>query len=266
MDAASPLRTREVPLPDGTRIAVQESGPEDGLPLLLLPGQANSHAWWTGLRDDFASYRTITFDYRGTGDTVAEEEPSWSTALFAADAAAVLDACGAPVARVYGTSMGGRVGQLLAAEAPDRVERLVLACTSPGGTLGLERDAAVRRSLAQPDRAARRQALLDLMYTPAWFRPGRRSHLLGDPGMTKRAQGLHLRVSAHHDAVDHLPRVTAPTLLLHGDEDRMAPVENAELIAGLIPVSRVVITPGGRHGFFDEFHDEVSAVVRDFLA
>jgi pimeloyl-ACP methyl ester carboxylesterase len=266
MGEAPPLRLGEARRADGTRLAVQESGPPDGPPLLLLQGQANAHAWWTGLRDDFPAYRAITFDYRGTGATVAEEDASWSTALFAEDAAAVLDACGVSGARVYGTSMGGRVGQLLAAQAPDRVSRLVLACTSPGGVLGLERDADVRRSLAQPDPAARRQALLDLMYTPAWFRPGRRSHLLGDPGMTRRAQGLHLRVSAHHDAVDHLPRVSAPTLLLHGDADRMAPVENAELIAGLVPDSRVVLVPGGRHGFFDEFRDEVSAVVRDFLA
>ena len=84
----------------------------------------------------------------------------------------------------------------------------------------------------------------------------------------------HVPFGPHDDPRDALPVIyeqlrgwlaNGERLLLHGDEDRMAPVENAELIARLIPGSRVVITPGGRHGFFDEFRDEVSAVVRDFL-
>ena len=266
MDDASALRHREVTLRDGTRLAVQEAGSPDAPPLLLLQGQANSHDWWTGLRDAFPAYRTITFDYRGTGATVAEEDAAWSTPLFAADAVAVLDACGVASAPVYGTSMGGRVAQHLAADAPDRVTRMVLACTSPGGTLGRERGPDVRRSLAQEDRRARVDALLDLMYTPAWFARGLRSHLLGDPGMTKRAQALHLRVSGRHDAADRLAAITAPTLVLHGDDDLMTPVENAGLIADRIPDSRVLVTHGGRHGFFDEFRDSVCAAVRDFLS
>lgn len=262
------LRHRTVPTPDGARLAVQESGPQDAPALLLLQGQANSHDWWTGLRDDFAGdFRTITFDYRGTGSTqAAEYDVDWSTALFATDARCVLDALGVRTAYVYGTSMGGRVAQMLASDAPARVERLVLACTSPGGAVAHERSSEVRRALAQPDEAARVRALLELMYTPAWFDRHRRSHLLGDPGMTGRARTLHLRVSARHDAVDRLPQIAAPTLVLHGDADLMAPVANAHLIAERVPDSRVVVVPGGRHGFFDEFHEAVSADVRRFLA
>jgi 3-oxoadipate enol-lactonase len=63
--------------------------------------------------------------------------------------------------------MGGRVAQWLAADHPDRVRRLVLGCTSPGGRHAVERDTQVRRALAQQDAAAARQSLLELMYTPA---------------------------------------------------------------------------------------------------
>ena len=120
----------------------------------------------------------------------------------------------------------------------------------------------MRRLLAEPDRAKRRAALLDLMYTPAWAGA---SNLLGDPALTADAARRHLRVSAGHDAWDGLPRIAVPTLVLHGSDDRMAPVENAALLGDRIPGARVRITAGGRHGFFDEFAESVSRAVLDFL-
>ena len=149
---------------------------------------------------------------------------------------------------------------------PDQFGNFIQTALAHWSALARERNADVRRSLAQEDRRARVDALLDLMYTPAWFGREVRSHLLGDPDMTKRAQVLHLRVSGRHDAADRLAAISAPTLVLHGDDDHMAPVENAGLIADRIPDSRVLVTHGGRHGFFDEFRDEVCAAVRDFLS
>jgi len=250
---------------DGAVLAVQEDGPEDGPALLLLPGQANSHAWWTGLRESFElTRRTITFDYRGTGTTAAAEA-DWSTMSFAADAAQVLGSLGIRRADVYATSMGGRVAQMLALGSPGLVGRLVLACTSPGGRHAVERSQSVRRALADPDPAVRRETLLDLMYTPAWRAPGRRSNLLGDPTMSPRAQALHLRASNGHDAGDRLGAIGSPTLVLHGEADLMVPVDNAHRLAEHIPGAVLETVPGGRHGFFDEFRDEVSPRVERFL-
>jgi pimeloyl-ACP methyl ester carboxylesterase len=79
---------------DGAKLAFQLQGPEDASALLLLQGQANSHGWWERLRGRFAArYRTITFDYRGTGATEAAPG-DWTTESFADDAAAVLDHLG----------------------------------------------------------------------------------------------------------------------------------------------------------------------------
>lgn len=206
----------------------------------------------------------VTFDYRGTGATGGSaEEPEWTTSSFADDAASVLDALEVDAAHVYGTSMGGRVAQMLAAEHPARVRRLVLACSSPGGPYAGERSQAVRRSLADPDPAVRRSRLLDLMYTDA--RATRSSPLLGDPTMTPEATRSHLRVSSRHDAWDLLPRITAPTLVLHGTDDAMVPVANSELIASRIPHATLWQREGGRHGFFEEFANEVSPRVSSFL-
>ena len=119
---------------DRTPLAYQVHGPAAASPVLLLQGQANSHHWWDGIREAFApEFRTITFDYRGTGATPTGETAAgdWSTSTFASDAAAVLDDLGCQRLHVYGTSMGGRVAQMLAIEHGERVDRLILACTSP---------------------------------------------------------------------------------------------------------------------------------------
>jgi pimeloyl-ACP methyl ester carboxylesterase len=251
--------------PDGTRIAYQVRG--SGPPLLLLSGQASSHTWWNGVRDELAAARTtVTMDYRGTGASDKPDTPH-STPGFAEDAVAVLDALGITQADVYGTSMGGRVAQWLAARHPDRVRRLVLGCTSPGGVHAVERSDEVRRSLAQPDAAANRQALLELMYTPAWLRrePGP-YWTLGDPDMPSHSRRRHRRASAQHDAWDALPGITAPTLVLHGGDDRFNPAVNAPLLAERIPGARLHVIPGARHAYFEEFRDVAGPLVEEFLA
>lgn len=259
------MRHLIVESPDGALLAVQEGGRLDGPVLLLLPGQANSHRWWTGLRETFErTHRTITFDYRGTGATVAPES-DWSTASFAEDAAQVLRSLEVTRADVYATSMGGRVAQMLAVGSSDLVRRLVLACTSPGGPPAVERSNAVRTALAHPDVRVRRETLIDLMYTPGWRDLARESHLLGDPMMSARAQALHLRASNGHDASERLSEITAPTLILHGEADVMVPVANARYLAEHIPGATFETVPDGRHGFFDEFQDQVSIGIQRFL-
>ncbi|GHI03963.1 alpha/beta hydrolase [Streptomyces cellostaticus] len=249
---------------DGTALACQRQGA--GHPLILLAGQANNHHWWDGVRADFhATHSTITLDQRGTGESDKPQGP-YSTRQFADDVIAVLDHLGIERADVYGTSMGGRVAQWVAARHPDRVRRLVLGCTSPGGAYAVERDASVRRALAQADPEAARRALIDLMYSPAWLadHPGPYT-TLGDPDMPPHARHGHLVASNGHDAWDALPHITAPTLLLHGDEDRLTPPENLPLLAARIPRTTTHVFPGARHAYFEECRTEASALVAAFL-
>lgn len=250
---------------DGARIAYQAEG--SGPPLLLLAGQANNHHWWDGVREDFQGIRTtITLDYRGTGTSDKPQTP-YSTEIFAQDALAVFDALGVSAADVYGTSMGGRTAQIIASRAPERVRKLVLGCTSPGGRHGIERSAAVRRSLGQLDREAARRALAELMYTPAWLarHPGPHQ-TMGDPGMPDHARRLHLLASAGHDAWDLLPTIRARTLVLHGTDDVFNPVANAPVLAERIPDARLELIEGARHAYFEEFRETAGKAVVDFLA
>ncbi|AEV85357.1 hydrolase [Actinoplanes sp. SE50] len=238
-------------------LSVQVSGRDDGPVLLLLAGQANSHLWWTGLREGFEDrHRVVTFDWRGTGDSRGPVG-DWTTRSFADDAASVLRSLPGP-ADVYGTSMGGRVAQHLAAGYPGLVRRLVLACTSPGGPQAHERTPEVRRRLLE----ARAGTLRELFYTDGW---DGHSHLFGDPTMSAEESRAHLRASNRHDAWDALPRVRAPTLILHGTDDRMVPSANAPLLAARIPGAVLHLHEGGRHGFFDEFAGEITPIIDDFL-
>jgi pimeloyl-ACP methyl ester carboxylesterase len=249
---------------DDTRIAYQIAGAGAGL--LLIAGQANNHHWWDGVREDFADARTtITFDYRGTGASDKPRTP-YTTEIFARDALAVLDELGIGTADVYGTSMGGRTAQIIAGRYPERVRKLILGCTSPGGEHGFERSDAVRRSLAQLDREAARQVLAELMYTPAWLAAHPGPHqTMGDPDMPDHARRLHLRASAEHDAWDLLPAIKAQTLVLHGTDDVFNPAANAPLLAERVPGARLSMIDGARHAYFEEFREQAAPLALDFL-
>jgi len=248
---------------DGVRIAYQVEG--EGFPLLLIAGQSNNHHWWDGIRDDFHDvHRTITLGYRGTGDS-DKPDIAYSTPGFADDAIAVLDRLGVERADVYGTSMGGRVAQWVAARYPERVRALVLGCTSPGGKHAVERGNDIRRLLAVP--ATAEQTLLDLMYTPDYLaRTTGPYQTLGDPAMPSYALRRHLIASHRHDAWDVLPDIAAPTLVVHGADDRFNPAANALLLADRIPGARLEMIPGARHAYFEEFRSVASILVRNFLA
>lgn len=250
--------------PDGNRIAYQVHG--RGIPLVLLAGQANDHRWWAPVRDDFhATHRTITFDYRGTGQSDKPDQP-YSTEGFAEDVIAVLDHLEVGRADVYGTSMGGRVAQWVAARHPDRVRNLVLGCTSPGGPHSVPRDAALDTALAGIDPVAAERVLLELMYTPAWLATHPGPHAtLGDRTMPRYARRRHRIASNRHDAWEALPRITAPTLVVHGAEDTFTPVANAPLLTQRIPNARLHLIDRARHAYFEEFREAASPLVRDFL-
>ncbi|MBB4967239.1 alpha/beta fold hydrolase [Saccharothrix violaceirubra] len=245
---------------DGISVHYDVRGTGD--PLLLIAGQSNSRHWWDWVRPYFAeSFTTIAFDHRGTGAS-DKPEGDYSTVMFAEDARAVLDDLGVGRAHVYGTSMGGRAAQWLAALHPSRVERLVLGCTSPGGPHGFERGPEVRKALAQPDRGKALQALIDLMYTPGWNGP---YSTVGDPDMPPYARRAHLLASAAHNGWDALAAIKAPTLVVHGSDDEFNPTANAPLIADRVPDSRLHLIEGARHAYFEEFHGEAGPLVADFL-
>jgi pimeloyl-ACP methyl ester carboxylesterase len=251
---------------DGTRLAYDVLGA--GPPLLLVPGQASDRSMWTGVRERLAArYRVVVFDHRGTGDSDKPEAPPYSTRGLADDAVAVLDHLGIARAHVYGLSMGGRIGQWLGVEHSARLGALILGCTTPGNAHGVRRPAHVDAELASGDP----RRLLPYLVSSAWMSENlafltRIAEWARAHPVPPYAVRLHYQASEGHDVWDLLPRITAPTLVIHGSADEVNVAANASLLAARIPGAELHIIEGALHAYFWEHAAEAERVVLDFLA
>ena len=218
-----------------------------GEPLLFLTGFAISSAVFKPVLDQYASrFECILYDHRGGLTT--------SMPSLAADAAGVLRSLGHSSAHVYGISMGGMVAQELALRFPERVRGLVLAGTTPGGPR------AFRPAAAELVRGR-------FLFSPAFRRehPERVRELLRYFELRPSALWSHWWATVYHDTVSRLGQIQAPTLVMHGSEDAMSPVDNARLLAARIPDAELLIVGGAGHAFPLERPRESFEAVARFL-
>jgi 3-oxoadipate enol-lactonase len=244
----------------------------EGPPVLFLNGSGSTLAGMGALLDVFAGRADLlAHDQRGLGRTEIPPGP-YTMADYAADAAALLDHVGWERARVVGVSFGGMVAQELAVTWPDRIEKLALLCTSPGGSLPsypLHEFA----TLPEADRAARHLPLLDTRFVGDWLAQHDSDRALVEMMATRatgtksdeviRGEREQLAARAGHDVLDRLPRVTAPTLVAAGRFDGIAPLPNSEAIAAAIPGAELRVYEGG-HAFFAQDRRALPEVL-DFL-
>ena len=263
----SPPRQYTVQVP-GAVLHVERTG--SGEAMLGITGFAiGSHLFGPVLPLFRDRFDCITYDNRAAGRSSTPIVPT-SMPELAADAVRVLDALGVRAAHVHGVSMGGMIAQELALRFPDRVLSLVLQGTSPGGprstgpsaeTLGVF---ALQRLPVSRERRAR--ALIGHLFSPQYAAEHEqevRAHLqrLGADRAGLRGALLHLAASSVHDTVPRLPRLQAPTLVLHGELDRMVSPANAELLAERIPRARLAVVPGAGHVPLLERPEEVRDLV-----
>lgn len=245
----------------------------DGPPLLSISGTGNDlRVSRPGLSPLNARFRVAHYDQRGLGQTTVAPGP-YTMADYADDAAALLDALGWDRVPVVGTSFGGMVAQQLGVRHPDRVERLVLLCTSPGGRGGASGDLLALADLPPEERGDAQLRLIDSRYDPdtGTLPPGLdlvigmlRSQGAAPPDPEReRGARLQLEARAGHDVYDRLGAVTAPTLVISGRYDALAPPENGRAIAEAVPDGRFVLAEGG-HLFMVQ-DPTVWPTVLDFL-
>jgi 3-oxoadipate enol-lactonase len=218
-------------------------------------------------------FTVLSFDQRGLGQTTGGRDGEWTMADYADDAAALLGALGWDHAGVVGTSFGGMVALNLAIRHPPLVERLVLCCTSPGGT---HPSYPLHELPAGTDDAAfaLRMRLMDRRWDPDAAEPipglGGFYELFATearrPLTVEAALGLGRQLSARagHDVVDALPSIGAPTLVCAGRYDDLAPLDNSQVLADRIPNSRLEVFGGG-HLFMLQDPTAYPAII-EFLA
>ena len=151
------------------------------------------------------------------------------------------------------------VAQELAVTAPERVERLALLCTSPGGEGGPSYPLHELRDLAPDEARALSMTLMDSRFDEEWLATHPVDRMLTEglasrtatPDGTEAARGEREQMAARkgHDVWDRLPRISCPTLVAAGRYDGIAPPANGEAIASRIPGAELRVYEGG-HAFF----------------
>jgi len=245
----------------------------DGFPLLLINGLGSDHREWLSQLPEFAPrFRVVVFDNRGAGDSGVPPGP-YSTAGMADDAAALLAALRLDRAHVLGVSLGGMIAQELALRHPARVERLVLACASPGGEAAVRPSrealsAFVRSPEGSPEEELRR--MIPFLYTERFAREHPEeieafiARRLLHP-TSPEGHAAQLAAAIGHAPADGLSAIRARTLVIAGTEDRLLPPENSKRIAQRIPGAKLVLLPGAPHRLFAENADAFNREVLAFL-
>jgi pimeloyl-ACP methyl ester carboxylesterase len=205
-----------------------------------------------------ARFELLVHDQRGLGRTEVPSGP-YSMKDYAADALSLLDFVGWSSGRVIGISFGGMVAQEFAVTAPGRVERLVLACTSPGGLGGSSYPLHELGQVDDPRRSARMLTLLDTRFTAAYLAEHPADQALASMIAVRRPTGAsaeqargereQLLARSTHDVWGRLPDIACPTLIAAGRYDGIAPLPNSQAMASRIPHSELRIYEGG-HLFF----------------
>ncbi len=252
----------------GERIYWEESG--KGEPILLIMGLGYAHQMWFRTRPVLEKhYRTIVFDNRGVGQSDVPEGP-YSIAQMADDAATVMDAAGIEKARVFGISMGGMIAQELALRYPDRVDRLILGCTSFGGrTAKIAAKEVLQllqaRATMTPDEGA--EALVPFIYDPHTPRSRIDEDLALRRKLYPTAQGYLAQVQAINawSSAGRLGALKVPTLIVQGETDQLIPPENAALLQGQIKGATVVMLPHASHIFTTDQPAQAHAAILDFF-
>ena len=248
-----------MPRLDRNGVAIHYEDRGTGPPVLLSHGFAATGRMWDAQVAALCDrYRLIRWDMRGHGDSDAPSDAGrYSHALAVGDMAAVLDACGVERAVLVGLSLGGFLSLLFHVRWPARVRALVLLDTGPG-----YRSAAAR---ADWNRYAEQQAQMLESQGPAGLRHS--SEVRAEwhrtlAGLPLAARGMLMQTDAA--AIDSLPSIAVPTLLVAGADDTDF-LPGMAYMAAKIPGARHEIVASAGHGVNVDQPGRVNALLETFL-
>jgi pimeloyl-ACP methyl ester carboxylesterase len=261
----------------GVTFAYRELGPTTGVPLVLLTHLAAVlDNWDPRVVDGLAARRrVIAFDNRGVGATSGTTPTTIEE--MARDAVTFVQALGLSEVDLFGFSMGGMVAQVIAAEHPALVRKVILAGTGPAGGEGI--DKVTRISYLDTARGLLTgqdpKQFLFFTRTENGKRAGKeflarlkersenRDKAISVSSFRAQLKAIH-RWGAQPPA--DLSRITQPVLLANGESDRMVPTQNTIDMSRRIPNSELVIYPDAGHGGVFQFHQDFVKAALAFLS
>ena len=256
---------------DGTRIHYEVTGRPGATPILMIQGLGASKNAWNLQRIAMATrFRSISLDNRGAGRSDKPTQP-FTLEQMADDAIAVLDAAGVETAHVVGASMGGVISQIIAVKYPHRVRSLTLVCTAC-------RNHPWRQELLQSwAQTAEEKGMIEVGKEAAQWVMSPRSFRRLVPAFTWMGPLAALRprhsfvsqiqaiLDTREDLVDELSSITAPTMVIVGNQDILTPRGDSEEIAERIPNAELVVISGAAHGLMMEHSTTFNKILIEFL-
>jgi 3-oxoadipate enol-lactonase len=252
----------------GARIYWDEHG--WGEPILLIMGLGVTSQMWHRTRPLLAKqFRTLAFDNRGVGQSDVPSGP-YSIPLMASDAAAVLDAAEIESAHIFGVSMGGMIAQELVLQDSKRVRSLILGCTTAGGPTAIRADQQAAQILMARRNMSTEEALQ--AFVPFIYdRATPRERIDEDVAIRRRwfprpeAYIAQLYGILAWESYTRIPAIRVPTMVIHGESDRLVPPGNGRLVAERIPGAKLVMIPHASHLFATDQPEASHNAILDFL-
>lgn len=256
-----------------TRLKMYYETHGEGEPLLLIRGLGSTCDGFKAQVDGLSPhFRVISFDNRCVGRT-DQPQDAFTIADMADDTAALLDALEVESADVFGVSLGGMVAQEFVLRHPNRVRKLVLACTHAGprtATRAPEWAIEIFNESINKPRADALRSSVPILFSKKTV--AENSQLVEDTlavmeknNQPKSSYLLQLGAVMKHDTIDRLHQITHPTLVMTGSEDTLVDPGNSRLIAEHIPGARLIEFPQTGHVFFTEKPEDVNRVLTDFF-
>jgi 3-oxoadipate enol-lactonase len=256
----------------------------EGEPFVFIAGTGSSCEYMKVATVPWLSreFQLIIYDARGTGRSDKPDHP-YSTRMFARDTVGLLEHLGISRAHVGGRSMGGRVAQWVALDAPYRVGALVLSNSGPGSwvnangevfepTRGLPYETGLKLAQLGYEGYLKQHRESDFMFTPEFAEANpdlvrQFSERSGEP--TPLPNYIrHVIARQQHETRELLPKILAPTLVIDGVDDTVSlatgnHVESSRQLARGIPGAELVLYPGA-HNFLIE-QPESHQIIIDFV-
>jgi 3-oxoadipate enol-lactonase len=243
-----------------------------GAPLLAISGSRGDLRRKPNLLESplAKAFDVLAYDQRGLGRTSKPDQP-YSLTDYADDAAALMEAVGWERANVIGVSFGGMVALELVLSHPDRVAKLAICCTSPGGAGGASYPHHTLQQLPADERARLMVSLSDTRCDAGWAadNPGRMVELLrawrddpfaDEPGHQTGISRM-LQARREHDTWERLDRIRCPVLICGGRYDGIALPTSQEHMVSRIRGASLRMFEGG-HFFLWEDSSAFSEIVR----
>jgi pimeloyl-ACP methyl ester carboxylesterase len=254
----------------GTELHFERAG--EGEPMLLIQGMSATHlAWGRSFLDQLErNFDLIVFDNRGMGLSGQAELP-FTIADLAGDAAALLDALEIETAHVVGISMGGMIAQELALARPERIRTLTIGasyCGGPEGTLMSAEDLQMLGAAYVSGEAEQVfRAMWEINLSPGFREDDSRFAAFAEMGSALPAPQpvvlQQMRACGDHNTHERLDQIPLPTLVIHGDADRLLGYNNGREIASLIPGARLETLEGIGHMFWWEAPERSAGLIRE---